>query len=118
MAQFRYNRVRTGGGSDMEPAERRSEPRFEHGGQIRVQVFRNAEWIEFEAFTVNVSENGLLITTRAKPAVGERLLVELPGHQGRWVDASVRHVVPGRANNLVGLRLHQRQDVRHATNQA
>ncbi len=95
----------------------RSEPRFQHGTHIRVQIFRNAEWLEFDAFTVNISESGLLITVKARPAIGERMLLELPAQAGHWVDASVRHIIPGRANNLVGLRLHQRQDVRYATSE-
>ena len=94
--------------------ERRSEPRFKHGARIRVRLWRNAQWAELPAFTVNVSENGLLVTVQATPALGEGIRVELPGQPGSFVEATVRHAIRGTANSLVGLRLHEPQDVSYA----
>ena len=48
-------------------------------------------------------------TATPAPEIGERIRVELPGQPGAWVDATVRHVVRGTANCLIGLRLHEKQ---------
>lgn len=93
----------------MEWQERRSEPRFEHGARIRIQILRDSQWMESPAFTVNISESGLLITMQPAPEVGERIRVEPPAQPGAWVEATVRRVVRGTANYLVGLRLHEKQ---------
>lgn len=89
--------------------EQRSEPRFAVGQRVSVARLRGAEWVEAACFTVNVSENGLLVTMDDDPPTGEIIRVHFPSEPGGWIEAVVRHVSRGTANNLVGLHLRQRR---------
>ncbi len=89
----------------MDDADRRSEPRLPLGAQVTVALLQGAEWREFSGLTVNVSDQGLLVTLPEAPQVGELVRVKLPSPKGSWAEAVVRHVVRGTANSLVGIRL-------------
>jgi len=86
----------------------RSEPRFPLGARIVVAVFRDSQWIELQAFTVNVSDHGVLLSMVDAPETGETVRLHFPDAVGGWGDAIVRHVSRGSANSLVGMRLKER----------
>ena len=89
------------------PAQR-SDPRFELGARVVIAVNRGATWQQLSGFTVNVSENGLLVTLSEAPQAGEQVRVKLPDPGDFWAEAVVCHVVRGRANFLVGIRLKEK----------
>jgi hypothetical protein len=91
-----------------EQTSQRQEPRFPLGARLLILLKRGREWEETPANTVNVSENGLLVTMRRTPQVRERVRVKTP--DGEFTgEAVVRHVIPGKMNCLVGMRLVKRQ---------
>lgn len=75
---------------------------------MQVELNRGAAWQQLSGFTVNVSERGLLVTLSEAPQVGERVRVRLPDPDDSWAEAEVSHVIRGRANYLVGVRLEEK----------
>lgn len=90
----------------MNGSGQRSEPRFTLGERIQVALNRGAVWLELPGMTVNVSENGVLVSIAEVPEVGEVVRIRTPADE-KWAEAVVRHLVRGTANCLVGLRLRQ-----------
>ncbi len=86
----------------------RVEPRFPLGARIVVALFRASRWIELQAFTVNVSDHGVLLSMVEAPEPGETVRLHFPAPSEGWGDAVVRHVNRGSGNYLVGMRLKER----------
>ncbi len=86
----------------------RSELRFELGARVLVALNRGATWQQLSGFTVNVSENGLLVTLSEAPQAGEQVRVKLPDPGDFWAEAVVCHVIRGRAHALVGMQLKEK----------
>ena len=92
----------------MKPSVPRRETRFTLGTTAQVAVRDGSGWREYAAFTVNVSENGLLVTLPIAPRMGEPVKVRVPGPDEFWGEAVVRHIIRGKANFLVGLQLAEK----------
>jgi hypothetical protein len=92
----------------MEYTQPRSEPRVELGTRLIVLLKREDEWHELSAFTVNVSESGLLVTLQPAPQVGDWVRIRLPDENFEG-EAEVVYVVSGNMNALVGMRLRHKQ---------
>lgn len=90
----------------MNHLDRRQEPRFLLGKRIEVALKRNGSWLQLEGMTLNVSENGVLVSLAERPVVEERVRVRALADD-QWSDAVVCHVFRGSSNHLVGLRLTQ-----------
>lgn len=86
----------------------RSEPRLAMGAQVKIALLRDSAWREVVGFTVNVSGHGLLVTLNEAPQAGERVRVKLPPPGDFWGEATVRHVVRGSHNYLVGMKLQEK----------
>ncbi len=93
----------------MNPAPQRSEPRFRIGTRVRVLIQESDAWRAVSAFTVNVSENGLLVALPFPLVAGDVVRLELPGEDNFRADGVVCHATPGSFTCLVGIRLIEKQ---------
>ncbi len=85
-------------------ADRRCEPRLSAGQKILVLSKNGADWKSRPAFTVNVSEHGILVTIGVLLRPGDRVRLQSCEDAGCWADAIVRHVIPGTTDYLTGMQ--------------